>query len=131
VIRYRYVTHFVPPAPFVNVTLRCLATDAKAGPLPGQVDTAADRTVLPEPVVVALGLQEDGKILIQGFGGAVVELPIYLVEFQVHDLPPLRLRAVLGKGEPHILVGRDALNAYRVLLDGPQTALEIDPPAAV
>jgi len=98
--------------------------------LPGQIDTAADRTVLPEPVVVALGLQEDGKVLIQSFGGAVVELPIYLVEFQVHDLPPLRLRAVLGKGEPHVLVGRDALNAYRVLLDGPQTALEIEPPAA-
>lgn len=45
---------------------------------------------------------------------------------QVHDLPPSLTRAVLGKKEPHLLLGRDVLNAYRILLDGPQLALEID-----
>ena len=55
----------------------------------------------------------------------VVELPIFLVEVHIHDLPPIMVRAALGEHEPHILLGRDMLNSHRILLDGPQLALEI------
>ncbi len=125
-IRYRYAHELSPPAPFVNVTLRCPSSGSRASDLPAQVDTAADRSVLPGPVVEALGLVEDGRLLFQGFAGDIVELPIFLVEFQVHDLLPILVRAVLGATEPHILLGRDVLNAHRFLLDGPQLTLEID-----
>jgi predicted aspartyl protease len=128
VIRYRYAQQLTPPAPFVYVTLRCPATGSQAADLPAQLDTAADRTVLPGSVVEALGLVEDGRALFQGFAGEVIELPIMLIEIQVHNLPPSLTRAVLGRDEPHILLGRDVLNAYRVLLDGPQDILEIDRP---
>jgi hypothetical protein len=77
-------------------------------------------------VVEELGLVEDGRLLFRGFAGDVVELPIFLVEIQVHDLPAVAVRAVLGEHEPHILLGRDVLNAHRILLDGPQLALEIE-----
>jgi predicted aspartyl protease len=129
-IRYRYAQQLNPPAPFVHVTLRCPATGARAPDLAAQVDHGADRTVLPGQVVEALGLVEDGRAQFQGFAGEIVELPIFLVEVQVHDLAPQLTRAVLGQHEPHILLGRDVLNTHRVLLDGPQLALEIDRPAA-
>ena len=48
--------------------------------LPAQVDSAADRTVLPGQVIQALGLVEDGRLHFQGFAGDVVELPVFLVE---------------------------------------------------
>jgi hypothetical protein len=48
-----------------------------------------------------------------------------LVEIQVHDMPPVLIRAVLGRNEPFILLGRDVLNNYRITLDGPALALEI------
>jgi hypothetical protein len=125
VIRYRYAQHFNPPAPFVNVSVICPQTNRSAADIAAQIDSAADRTVLPGRVVRDLGLVEDGRLLFQGFAGDLVELPIYLVELHVHDLPPVALRAALGEHEPHILLGRDVLNLYRILLDGPQQALEI------
>jgi len=129
-IRYRYAQRLNPPAPFVNVTLRCPTTGAQAMGLPAQLDVAADRTILPGRVVEALGLVEDGRALFQGFAGEIIELPVFLVEVQVHDFLPLLTRAALRGNEPHILLGRDVLNAHRILLDGPQLALEIERPPA-
>jgi len=51
-----------------------------------------------------------------------------LAEIQVHDLPPLLIRAAVGEREPHVLLGRDVLNTYSILLDGPGRALEITSP---
>jgi hypothetical protein len=127
-IRYRYVTHLDPPAPFVNVSVQCPTTGRQAAGLAAQVDTAADRTVLPAQVVAALGLVEVGRFLIEGFGGHIIELPTYLVAVRIHDLPAVEVRAVLGEREPYILMGRDVLNGYRLLLDGPKLALEIELP---
>ncbi len=124
-IRYAYAKAFTPPAAFVNVAVRCPATGLQAVDLPAQVDTAADRTVLPEPVVKAMELVSDGRLAFQGFGSQVLELPTFLVEVRVHDLPPILVRAVLGEREPHVLLGRDVLNTLRILFDGPQQALEI------
>ena len=124
-IRYRYAQHLGPPAPFVNLTLTCPQTRSRVADLPAQIDTGADRTVLPGRVVLQLGLVEDGRLLFQGFAAEVVELPIFLVEVHIHDLPPIMVRAALGEHEPHILLGRDVLNSHRILLDGPQLALEI------
>jgi hypothetical protein len=127
-IRYRYAHELSPPAPFVNVTLRCPTTGTLAANLPAQLDCAADRTILPGPVVDALGLVEDGRGFFQGFASEVIELPIFLVEINVHDFRALLIRAALGENESHILLGRDVLNANRILLDGPQLALEIERP---
>lgn len=123
-IRYRYATHMTPPAPFVNITLVCPATGASAT-VSAQVDPGADRTALPGPLVTSLGLAEDGRLAFQGFAGAVVELPVYLVEVQIQNLPAVAVRAALGEVEPWVLLGRDVLNSHRVILDGPNLVLEI------
>ena len=128
-IRYRYVTHLQPPAPFVNVTVRCPTTGTSAVDIPAQIDPAADRTVIPAGIVSALNLVQVGRFLFEGFGAAIVQLPVYLVAVQIHDLPPLEIRAVVGDKEPYVLLGRDVLNSYRVLLDGPGQAIEINLPA--
>ena len=125
-IRYRYVTHLQPPAPFVNVTVRCPTTGSQMNDLPAQVDTAADRTVLPGSVIAGLGLVQVGRFLFEGFGGTITELPVYLVAVQLHNLPPVELQAVLGERERFILLGRDVLNGHRLLLDGPALAMEIE-----
>jgi predicted aspartyl protease len=127
-IRYRYTQQVTPPAPFVYVSVGCVGTGAFVSDLPAQIDTAADRTVLPKQLVASLRLAEDGRALFQGFSSEIVELPLYLVEIRIQDLRPLLVRAVLGAAEWHILLGRDVLNAHRVLLDGPQLSLEVDQP---
>jgi hypothetical protein len=97
--------------------------------LPAQLDTAADRTVIPGRLVEALGLVEDGRALFQGFAGELIELPVFLVEVQIHDFAPQLTRAALGEKEPYILLGRDVLNAHGIRLDGPKLALEIERPS--
>jgi hypothetical protein len=127
-IRYRYVDSVKPPAPFVSVSIRGLGNDVQLDGQPAIVDPAADRTVLPGSTVRTLGLVEDGRLRFQGFASEIVELPVFLVEIRLHDFPPLLIRAVLGEHEPYALLGRDLLNSYRIVLDGPRQLLEINPP---
>jgi len=124
-IRYRYATALTPPAPVVNVTVVCPASGKQLETQPAQIDTGADCSVLPSGVVTALGLVEDGRFQLQGFTGKVVELPVFLVDIHVHDLPAVTVRAVLGDQESLILLGRDVLNSHRLLLDGSGMILEI------
>jgi hypothetical protein len=125
VIRYRYVTQFQPPAPFVNVSVRCPTTGRHLSQLPAQVDSGCDRTILPGSVITALELVQVGQFSCLGFGSEVMQLPVFLVAISLHYLPPIEVRAVLGEREPCILLGRDVLNNYRIVLDGPQLSLEI------
>ena len=65
-IRYRYNSQVQPPAPFVYVALRNPADGVELRDVPAQVDSAADRTVLPDAVVHALGLPQMGTMLSAG-----------------------------------------------------------------
>jgi hypothetical protein len=129
-IRYRYNPSIDPPAPFLYVTLTNPATSASRANVPAQVDCAADRTVLPATVVQDLELQPVGEIDVAGLGGDVRRMHLYGVGLGIHDLAPRMVKVVGSEGEPWILLGRDVLNGYRVVLDGPQQALEIDPPSS-
>jgi predicted aspartyl protease len=124
-IRYRYAAEAEPPAPFVNVTIRCPTTGRHVDQSPAQVDTAADCTVLPRFVVSTLDLVQVGQQECRGFHGEIVLLPVFLVAVSIHDLPAVEVRAVLGEREAYILLGRDVLNAHRLVLDGPNLSLEI------
>jgi hypothetical protein len=93
--------------------------------VPAQLDPAADRTLLPDAIVQALALPQIGTIPIGGVGGFVQTLPSYPVQLAIHDLPAQVLEVVASAGESWVLLGRDVLNSHRVLLDGPQLAVEI------
>ena len=124
-IRYNYLTQIQPPAPFVYVTLRNPVTGAEAHDVPAQLDSAADRTLLPDSVVKALALPQIGTIAIGGVANVVHSMPSFPVQVEIHTLPPLTIEVVASPGESWVLLGRDVLNAYRILHDGPQLALEI------
>jgi predicted aspartyl protease len=125
VIRYRYAVEAQPPAPFVNVIVGCPTSRRRVEQLPALLDSGADCTVLPSSVVAALALVQDGLYECQGFHGEIVLLPVFLVAVSIHDLPAVEVRAILGKCESYILLGRDVLNAHRIVLDGPHLSLEI------
>lgn len=124
-IRYAYVSQFQPPAPFIHVSLRNPASGFELRDQPAQLDTAADRTVLPATLVKSLNLPQVGVIAVAGFGGVTYSLPIFPVVLGIHDFPPRPFQVTSHAQETWILLGRDVLNGYNLVLDGPQLAVEI------
>src|SRR4051812_31445758 len=116
VIRYSYNSQVNPPAPFVLLKLRDPTTGAEVLDLPAQVDSGADRTVLPLAIVQALGLSVAGAATIMGFGGPPTTTPLYCVDLGVHTLPLVAVRVIASPSEPWVLLGRDVLNGHRFLL---------------
>ena len=64
-------------------------------------------------------------ISIGGFGGTQYLLPTYTVFVAVHGLTPYAVTVVGSATEEWVLLGRDLINAHRILLDGPTLGLEI------
>jgi predicted aspartyl protease len=124
-IRYSFQSQINPPAPFVRVTLRNRQTGATSEDVPAQVDTAADRTVIPAAIAISLGLQHLESVEIGGLGGVAYLVPVYAVIIAIHDLPPRLIFPIAHKEEPWVLLGRDVLNYHRIVLDGPRQSLEI------
>ena len=124
--RYRYNQQVSPPVPFVHVTIRRPGDEALARILPAQMGTAADMAVIPWKIVEELQLLKHDEIEILGFGGHVASVASFLVQLQIHELEPVTVEALANRDEPYVLLGRDVLNRYRIVLDGPQLVLEID-----
>jgi hypothetical protein len=126
VIRYGYNQQTVPPAPFIHVTLRCAETGREVADVPAQLDCAADRTVIPARFVQDLRLVPLDELRVGGFGGQVFLLPTYRLELNIRSLPARMIEVIAHAEEPFVLLGRDVLNAHRIVLDGPRLALEIE-----
>jgi hypothetical protein len=124
-IRYAYLNQLDPPAPFVNVVLRNPVSGAELRDVPAQLDCAADRTILPESLVKSLSLPQVGTMKLGGFGGVTYTLPVYAALLGLHDLPVQPFKFAAHMQESWILLGRDVLNSHRIMLNGPQMALEI------
>jgi hypothetical protein len=122
--RYRY-TGGNPPSPAVLLNLNNPLANARVQDIWGLVDSGADQSVLPEAMIVTLGLVKLDQEVIRGFDGRPQLLGTYKVVFQIRDLAPIELEIIAS---PHInypIVGRDVLNRYKVVLDGPNGMLEI------
>ncbi len=126
--RYRYNTQFDPPAPFVLVRIgRPRHLDADAELLPAQVDTAADLTVVPWSNIAPLKLTAVDKYPVQGFGSEPQEYPRYLVEMSIHEIENHVIVPVLASpDEKYVLLGRDILNRFQIVLDGANRLLTIE-----
>lgn len=124
-IRYAYNRQVDPPAPFVHVAIRRPGDGPYSDDLPAQIDTVADRSVIPGGLIARLGLVPLDELPVAGFGGQVLMVSTYLVELSLRGQPPRLVEVLAHEGEPYVLLGRDILNHLRLLLDGPGLALEI------
>jgi len=52
-------------------------------------------------------------------------MPTYPLRLAIHDLSYITIEVVASSGESWVLLGRDVLNTYRLVLDGPRLGLEI------
>jgi len=124
-VRYTYNQQVNPPAPFVHLSVRPPRGGATGIIVPAQIDTAADLSVIPGRLVEELQLVPLDSVAALGFGGHLLTLPTYLVELRVKEMDPVTVKALASPDEPYALLGRDLLNRFTILLDGPNLVLEL------
>ncbi len=124
-VRYTYNQQMSPPAPFVHVSVCSPLGGANGITVPAQIDTAADLSVIPGRLVEELQLVPLDSVAALGFGGHLLTLPTYLVELRVKEMDPVTVKALASHDEPYALLGRDLLNRFTILLDGPNLILEL------
>jgi hypothetical protein len=125
-MRYNYNRQLTPPAPFVHVRAAAPASGKAVEQIAAQLDSAADRSVIPWSVVEALQLPQLDELPALGFGGHLLSVPTFLVQLTVRSCTPITVEAFASREEPYVLLGRDVLNHFRVLLDGPNLVLEME-----
>lgn len=124
-IRYRYNRQVNPPAPMVNVTLCGVDGSPLSMDVAAQLDTGADRTVVPWEPVQRLGASLRRTIMLSGYAGEIVEVATALLDIRLHDLPAVRVEVAVDHRIAEVLLGRDFLNRFRIVLDGPELMLEM------
>ena len=114
-----------PPSPFLIVSIQSLETGLQIGELPGRVDTGADRTVVPKFLIDQIGCSIFDYSLFADFTGQEFELPLFRIVLTIQGLNSIGIVVASIDDRDELLLGRDVLNQYRILLDGPQRRLEI------
>lgn len=89
-----------------------------------KVDTGADVTAIPFALVDQCRLSQTGQFAVEGYDRHTKSLPYYDVILRVAHLKLSGLSTITFS-ENYILIGRDALNYLRLVLDGPAPTLEI------
>jgi predicted aspartyl protease len=124
-VTFPYDAGWNPPAPRVEVTVRHPSQAGLEEPVRLLIDTGADLTVIPAVTASRLGLHPRGLVPVSGYGGVQAYLREYRADLVVPGYPPVPVLLLAGlQGLPTIL-GRDVLNLFRVILDGPNQTLEI------
>jgi hypothetical protein len=123
-----YDSSFKPPAPVADVTVSHPLSGLRRRALRGKLDSGADTTVLPERVVLQLGLTPRGHVWTRGFDGTYSRRSVFYVRLRVEsfDLPSVRCVAA---DRTTVLVGRNVLNRFLLILDGKHQTFDLqDPP---
>ena len=124
-VTFRYVATETPPAPFALVSVGRPDGTTRATDLPVKVDSGADRTVIPASLATELRLDEVERRQFEGLGGHRITMALVRVLLAIRSCPEVEVSAAANDGEPYILLGRDVLNNFRVVLDGPSGKMEI------
>jgi predicted aspartyl protease len=92
--------------------------------LPALLDTGADISTLPPATIHHLNLVPLDEIPIASYRGEAVLVATYLVHIQIGSWAIEAIEVIAG-GEAYAILGRDVLNQFRLILDGPRAILEI------
>lgn len=111
------IKKFRPPAPAFYAKVSYAGNLAT---VPALIDTGADFSVIPHKVAILLGLRQfSEKEVIGSMGGDPQTRPIFKADLTFLDFSISNQPLVSLERRIHMLIGRDILNQYKTVFDGP------------
>ena len=95
-----------------------------SGPLSGKLDTGAGLSVIPQRVIAELALSPHGRIWAGSYDGAYSRCLVYFARFVLEGNELAAVQGLAIERET-ALVGRNILNRFVTLLDGPKLRFEL------
>lgn len=121
-MKRRYSSRFDPPAPTLPVRVRARAGNPFER-VEALVDTGADLCALPRAVVQHLDFSPVRMARVAGALGQA-EVIVYRGDLELDGSLHSRLE-LLAIDRPYALLGRNALRAVKLVLDGPRGQLDL------
>lgn len=119
-----YDTQFDPPAIVLPVTIAGVVHRRPRIELSALIDTGADDTAVPESLVERLNLYPVGRLQLEDANA--VKTPVFTYEANMAMVgEPAKKMEVIVTPYPFVILGRDWLSNYYVLLDGPGQQFQI------
>ena len=119
-----YDRQYSPPAPIAELTIAHPVTGATSGSLSGKLDTGAGLSVIPQRVIAELALSPHGRIWARSYDGAYSRRLIYFARFVLEGNELAAVQCLAVERET-ALIGRNVLNRFAILLDGPKLRFEL------
>lgn len=114
-----YNPKFEPPAPCLEVNLASLLNPRRRATLSALLDTGADTTAIPVSLINTLKLYPVGRLNFEDIKAEPYTVYTYAVRLKVQGLTIPRLE-VVSTGLDFVVLGRDVLNDFYLLLNGPE-----------
>lgn len=119
-----YDTNFDPPAIVTSVTVAGVVHRRPRIEAPALIDTGADITAVPESFVERLKLYPIGRLQLEDANA--VKTPVFTYEAYLALMgEPVKKVEVISTPYPFVILGRDWLQDYYVLLDGPNQQFQL------
>jgi predicted aspartyl protease len=119
-----YDPQFAPPAIVLSVTIAGVVHRRPRIELSALIDTGADVTAVPESLVERLKLYPVGRLQLEDANA--VKMPVFTYEANMAMAEePAKKMEVIVTPYPFVILGRDWLNDYYLLLDGPEQQFQI------
>ena len=124
-MRFLYDSHYLPPAPSVEIWLGAPGESLTSGLHQALVDTGADMSLIPAKHIRPLQAVPDDYRYLRSQWGERKRVAIYSLDIGIGNLRLPSVEVVADEYGDEIILGRNLLNKLRMTLDGPNRALEI------
>ena len=110
------------PSPVLMVTLRF---GRRSLPVLAVLDSGADGTTIPQIAVNHLKPQKVREVVVEDANGNAVRRQMYILDVDFAGTEYQNHPVILLPTRSYMLIGRDILRNHRIVLNGPQSFLEI------
>lgn len=119
-MKIQYSTEFNPPAPVLTIAFAVLDRAPQFHDTMALVDTGADMTIVPTEIIEALDAPQQYAARMRAFAtGSIRPVAIHQIDNIVNQTRIPALDVIADDMGDQVILGRNFLNKFRIVLDGP------------